>query len=65
MVSHEFRTPISTVIMLVDIIKQKFEDTVGLYYLNLIKAALSLLLSLVNDMIDLKCIKENRFAQNL
>ena len=60
MMSHEFRTPLSTIIMFVNVMIESIKETALLHYLEMIKISLNLLLSLVNDMVDLKLAKENR-----
>jgi len=58
MMSHEFRTPLATAIMLIDMMLRTLTEAVCLRYCQIIKVSLSLLLSLVNDMVDLKLVKE-------
>ena len=61
MVSHEFRAPLGTAIMFIDLVLQMITEAEAIRLLNLIKSSLNLLLSLVHDMLDLKLIKENKF----
>lgn len=61
MISHEFRTPLATAMMFLDIILGILTDEFCIKYLDAIKTSLSMLMSLVSDMLDLKMIKENKF----
>ena len=61
MVSHEFRTPIGTALMFIDLVIEIITQAEALRLLNIVKSSLNLLLSLVQDMLDLKMIKENKF----
>ena len=62
--SHEFRTPLGTAIMFIDLVLQMINNIEAIKLINLIKSSLNLLLSLVNDMVDLKLIKEGQFSTN-
>ena len=64
MMSHEFRTPLGTAIMFIDLALQMINNIEAIKLINLIKSSLNLLLSLVNDMVDLKLIKEGQFSTN-
>ena len=66
MVSHEFRTPLSTVLMLLEglILQNNIQDGVR-PVLILIISQINLLMSFVNDMLDIKLIAEGKFAQKL
>ena len=64
MMSHEFRTPLGTAIMFIDLVLQMINNIEAIKLINLIKSSLNLLLSLVNDMVDLKLIKEGQFSTN-
>ena len=61
MVSHEFRTPIGTALMFIDLVIEIITQAEALRLLNIVKSSLNLLLSLVQDMLDIKLIKENKF----
>ena len=65
MISHEFRTPLATALMFIDIILGTMTDEFCIKYLNAIKSSLHMLLSLVSDMLDLKMIKEDKFMTNI
>ena len=60
MISHEFRTPLGTALMFIDLVLQMLTEAQAIRLLNLVKSSLNLLLSLVHDMLDLKMIKENQ-----
>ena len=47
--------------MFLDIILGILTDEFSIKYLDAIKSSLSMLMSLVSDMLDLKMIKENKF----
>ena len=55
-ISHEFKTPISTSIMLIEQMKENCDDSRNLRFLNLIYGSLCFLLCLVNDIVDMKLI---------
>ena len=59
MMSHEFRTPLGTALMFLDLVLTIIEQAEAIRLLNLVKSSLGLLLSLVHDMLDLRLIKEN------
>ena len=67
MISHEFRTPPGTVLMFIDMILGQLNQETNMQTIKLIeiiKSSLNLLLSLVNDIVDLKLIKEGKFTAN-
>ena len=59
MISHEFVTPLGTAIMFIEIVLTMITDEAVIKLVLLIKTALNLLLSLVNNLLDLKLIREN------
>ena len=61
MISHEFRTPLATALMFIDIILNQIADEFIIKYLDAIKSSMLMLLSLVSDMLDLRMIRENQF----
>ena len=61
MISHEFRTPLATALMFIDIILGRTADEFVIKYLDAIKSSMFMLLSLVSDMLDLRMIRENQF----
>ena len=57
--SHEFRTPLGTALMFIDELLEEEEVSYAVMeLLELIKCTLCLLLSLVDNMMDLKLIRE-------
>ena len=62
MMSQEFRTPLGTAIMFIDLLLKMIENVEAIKLIGLIKSSLSLLLSLVNDIIDLKLIRNGNFS---
>ena len=64
-ISHEFRTPISTSLMfLSQIMQNELPDGVH-EMMMLIVMKLNLLLSLVNDIVDMRMIEHGNFQANL
>ena len=61
MMSHEFRTPLSTVLMLLENILGMIQDEAISSFIKLIQLNLWMLTYLVNDILDLKQIKEGNF----
>ena len=59
--SHEFRTPLGTALMFIDMILSLQLDPEAVKLITLIKSSLGLLMSLISDIVDLKLIKENQF----
>eukprot|EP00353_Schmidingerella_taraikaensis_P006733 CAMPEP_0185593826 /NCGR_PEP_ID=MMETSP0434-20130131/72769_1 /TAXON_ID=626734 ORGANISM="Favella taraikaensis, Strain Fe Narragansett Bay" /NCGR_SAMPLE_ID=MMETSP0434 /ASSEMBLY_ACC=CAM_ASM_000379 /LENGTH=117 /DNA_ID=CAMNT_0028220723 /DNA_START=116 /DNA_END=469 /DNA_ORIENTATION=+ len=65
-ISHEFRTPLSTTLMLLEsILRQPGLTTETVKQLNLIVSALNQLLCLVNDVLDMKLINVNKYEARL
>ena len=62
MMSHEFRTPLGTALMLLDAVLTMIKEAQAIKLIQLTKSSLNLLLSLVDDIVDLKAIKENEFT---
>ena len=61
MMSHEFRTPLVTAIMFINLLLKMVQNAEAIRLIGLIKSSLNLLLSLVNDIIDLKLIRNDNF----
>jgi signal transduction histidine kinase len=55
--SHEFRTPLATSVMLLDMVFKHVRDETAIELLLLVNTSLNLLLSLVHNIVDLKLIK--------
>ena len=64
MVSHEFQVPLTTALMLIDLVLNVVDNDFCTRYLKAIQSTLNLCLSLVSDMLDLKMIKEGKFILN-
>ena len=62
MMSHEFRTPLGTALMFLDTVLSMIQGAQAIKFIQLTKSSLNLLLSLVDDIVDLKAIKENEFT---
>ena len=61
-ISHEFRTPIATSLMFLEILqKEKTLDPHALRTTRIVISKLNMLLCLVNDLLDIKLIEQNRF----
>ena len=63
MMSHEFRTPLGTALMFINMIFELIQNAEAKRLLELTKSSLDLLLSLVSDIVDLKMLKENQFTK--
>lgn len=64
-ISHEFRTPLSTVLMFMEsLLKEKLSNS-GLRLVKIIISQINLLLSLVNDILDHKLIEEGKFVTKI
>ena len=64
MMSHEFRTPLGTSIMFIDLLLKMIQNADAVRIISMVKSSLNLLLSLVNDIIDLKLIRSGNFSTN-
>ena len=65
-ISHEFRTPIGTALMLLEQMLQSSQiDIKGTKVINLIISQLNFLLCLVNDVLDMKQIEHSRYTPTL
>jgi len=61
-ISHEFRAPLGTSLMFLEtLVKREGLPSSVVNTLNLIIMQLSLLLSLVNDVLDIKMIEQGKF----
>ena len=52
-ISHEFRTPLATALSFIEMLLRMIADSAQVKYLLLVKTSLNLLLTLVNDLLDL------------
>jgi len=59
-VSHELRTPLNGMLGMIQIIMKRVRDPELLHYLNICKSSGSLLMSLVNSILDLNQIRSNK-----
>ena len=57
--SHEFRTPLGTALMFIEMVINLLTDEYSKKLLVLVKTSILLLLSLVSDVLDLKMLKSN------
>lgn len=64
MMSHEFRTPLETSLMYLEMVLELITDDKCHDMINIVKISLSLLKNLVLDMVDLRMIKANRFKSH-
>jgi len=62
MISHELRTPLNGILGVVNILKKEITETRLLQYLSICKNSGELLLNLVNSILDLQQIKDNKFV---
>ena len=64
-ISHEFRTPIATALTFIDILLRLINNAEQRKYLQLMMYSLNMLLSLVRDLLDLNCLKTDKFRINM
>jgi len=62
MISHELRTPLNGILGVVSILKKELTEVRWLQYLAICKNSGELLLNLVNSILDLQHIRDNKFA---
>ena len=60
-ISHEFRTPLSSSLMFMESLLNEKLAPSGQRLVKIVIQQINLLLSLVNDILDLKLIEENKF----
>ena len=60
--SHEFRTPLSSILMVLENVLQSALKDEARRFILLVISQVNLLLCLVNDMLDLKMIEVGRFV---
>ena len=65
MMSHEFQTPLQTSLMLIDLILNENPSDLAARYLNAMKTSLIMLLYLVNDLLDMKAMMDEKFFANM
>ena len=61
-ISHEFRTPLASSLMLLQGLLNEHITTKAMHFIKIIITQINLLLCLVNDILDLKLIEENKFV---
>ena len=64
-ISHEFRTPLSTSLMFLESLFVESLSQSGQKLVKLVTMQINLLLCLVNDILDIKLIEENKFVQKM
>jgi len=62
MVSHELRTPINGILGVVRILQSQTHDPQTLQYLSICKSSGELLYNLVNSILDLQHLRDNKFS---
>jgi len=62
MVSHELRTPINGILGVVRILQNQAKDPQTLQYLSICKSSGELLYNLVNSILDLQHLRDNKFS---
>ncbi|MEZ7891449.1 MAG: PAS domain S-box protein [Candidatus Wallbacteria bacterium] len=62
--SHEIRTPLSSIIGIANLLKDSQLSHKQLEQVNILKDAGTLLLTIINDILDLSAIEENKFKIN-
>ena len=63
-VSHEMRTPLNSMLVLINSIRRYVIGQKGQHLLNTIQSSSMILQYLVNDMLDLYQIKQGKFKKN-
>ena len=61
-ISHEFRTPLTTTLMFLESLIVEHLSQSGQKLIKLITMQINLLLCLVNDILDIKLIEEDKFV---
>ena len=61
-ISHEFRTPLASSLMFLESLLGEQMTTQARHLIKIIISQINLLLCLVNDILDLKLIEENKFV---
>ena len=61
-ISHEFRTPLTTVLMFMESLLTEKLSSSGRRLVKIMISQVNLLLSLVNDILDQKLIEEGKFV---
>ena len=64
-ISHEFRTPLGTSLMFLEMLLRQQLPASATHIINLIISQLNLLLSQVNDVLDIKLIEEGVFEPKI
>jgi len=64
-VSHEFRTPLNSILSIVEILENKIKSDSIQRYVSVLKNSSKLLLSIVNALLDFETIKSQTFKLNL
>jgi len=62
LISHELRTPLNGILGVVQLLEKGTNDSQTLQHLNVCKASGHLLLNLVNSILDLQHIRDNKFS---
>jgi len=65
MISHELKTPLNGILGVVNILKREITESHLLHYLSICKSSGELLLNLVNSILDLQYIRDNKFTLKL
>ena len=65
MLSHEFRSPLTSTLMLLETLLDSVVLDSARQVILLVISQINLLLCLVNDILDLKMIQQNRFVTRL
>ena len=61
-ISHEFRTPLASILTLLESLRIKELSSAARDIIFIVISQINLLLCLVNDILDLKLIEENKFV---
>lgn len=63
-VSHDLRTPLNSMIGLLNFVEKYVKDETGLRYMRIIRNSGAFMLFLVNDLLDFFQIKNGKFRRN-
>ena len=63
--NHEFRTPLATSITFLEALLMQDLPAIALRHISLVKSSLCMLLNLVQGLLDLKALEENKIVPRL
>lgn len=60
--SHEIRTPLNAIIGFINVLSKHIQDETGKHYLQIIDNSAQMLLSIINDVLDLSKLQSGKFT---